>query len=877
MKNRSNRLLAAVLIMLLIAGLLFGTSVFAHGSEGSGRGLGGFHMHGGGSGGPGGSDHGDDGHGEDSHSDDHHEGEEAEPDDGSSATVDASTSASEEPDENEDSNGGSTGGAAGHWGGGSSHNDHGGNAGTDSHGKPIGHDPGEEEDPPDPFDPTIPESENLDEGKFVTLTINVHKLGTDASAEICVYKVEDGAVVYKKTKEVTGVVDDDKEPLVIAFTVEVPVGHECFVAGSPVPGYITPEVERISLGNFKGDFEFEGPIKLVYEKSAAWIYAESVSIVNKPTRDLMIGEEWLLQAVIAPLNASATELTWETDSDAVSIDQNGKVTALKAGEAEVTVTLTNNGLDVHDSCTIHVVEIAQVDEPDIGIGEPIPLGVRIPLPDTVIARDTEGGAHEVPVEWEGEFVQNLDNGQYLYVTGCCECEDSEGNPQYGPGEECPDCDECMVQLTGKPEIPGYHDIFVDLQAQEGSLKKITWNLAEIPASLVVQVDVDYVLEVEVNEPAPDDNFENTDWDGAYWVSSNPLDLFAETPVPGVVTYNPGVDPDRAVLSVVLKGLQAGKFVMLYMKDSGNALVKTIAVSVTSNPADLVDDAYILPTNERFGETVTEQFETFDDVFITGKAVPEGKYYFEIIEKGDSDSLGDGNLEISVTAGSVKIFAGLPATDDMGKVISGFKLSEVIPDFNGVTTYSKEVFVKMSKDKDFPEGDDDESGLPLTFKTNFKIGSPVPTGSINVRLTQPDGTPLPDKFLGKHVILAREEYGDIPLADVGIEVFYKEGKDPDDFAEWDLTVPTDGSKLVVPYGDLYVDEVKLFGFIYEKDNGETWVYWTQPRETLKIGGYLLLMDDLGQWTTLEQVTDEGMGKQVHIMRDDDKTVIIEVYP
>jgi uncharacterized protein YjdB len=69
----------------------------------------------------------------------------------------------------------------------------------------------------------------------------------------------------------------------------------------------------------------------------------SVSL-NKPALTLNVGDEETLIATITPSNADDQAVSWSSDKpDVATVDQNGKVKALKAGKAIVTVTTHDGG------------------------------------------------------------------------------------------------------------------------------------------------------------------------------------------------------------------------------------------------------------------------------------------------------------------------------------------------------------------------------------------------------------------------------------------------------------------------------------------------------------------------------------------------------
>jgi len=76
--------------------------------------------------------------------------------------------------------------------------------------------------------------------------------------------------------------------------------------------------------------------------------------LNKETLSLEEGKTETLLATVIPANATDKALTWaSSDSKVASVDANGKVTALKAGSATITATLTSNK-DIKAACVVTV-------------------------------------------------------------------------------------------------------------------------------------------------------------------------------------------------------------------------------------------------------------------------------------------------------------------------------------------------------------------------------------------------------------------------------------------------------------------------------------------------------------------------------------------
>ena len=74
--------------------------------------------------------------------------------------------------------------------------------------------------------------------------------------------------------------------------------------------------------------------------------------LNKNVLSLMEGETETLTATVLPENASNKSVTWSSDNPAVATVENGKVTAVKEGQATITVTTEDGGKTA--TCTVTV-------------------------------------------------------------------------------------------------------------------------------------------------------------------------------------------------------------------------------------------------------------------------------------------------------------------------------------------------------------------------------------------------------------------------------------------------------------------------------------------------------------------------------------------
>lgn len=84
------------------------------------------------------------------------------------------------------------------------------------------------------------------------------------------------------------------------------------------------------------------------------VRAESISVYPE-SLTLKIGDTVSLEAVVLPLNSSDSIVAWVSDApEIVSVEQNGRVTAVAAGEANVIASV--NGGALSDGCVVTVEE-----------------------------------------------------------------------------------------------------------------------------------------------------------------------------------------------------------------------------------------------------------------------------------------------------------------------------------------------------------------------------------------------------------------------------------------------------------------------------------------------------------------------------------------
>ncbi|QKY69327.1 Ig domain-containing protein [Lentibacillus sp. CBA3610] len=194
------------------------------------------------------------------------------------------------------------------------------------------------------------------------------------------------------------------------------------------------------------------------------------------------------------------------------------------------------------------------------------------------------------------------------------------------------------------------------------------------------------------------------------------------------------------------------------------------------------------------------------------------YYVKVEQSGSNRILGEGEVVI-------------------GPDTTGFNLY-IATLFHMTQNYSARYFVSMSTDPSFPPEED------MTLRTNFTIGTAVPTvpeDNIHV-MKEIIGGPRENQLANITFILARE-LSDIEIPNLNWEDY------------WDNSAGQ------------FTDEVKIIG----TTNEEGIVIWEEPRESLKLGGYVLLevtppgyMDNLNLINPDSE--DGSLIKEVHLTRN-----------
>ena len=151
----------------------------------------------------------------------------------------------------------------------------------------------------------------------------------------------------------------------------------------------------------------ESAVQPVAEPSKILVSAVSVSL-NKNSLSMTVGDTEKLTATILPENVDDNTLEWYwSDAGVVNIDENGNVTALKAGTADITVK-TINGKSAVCNVTVKEKEVSKMPEPQIS-KEPEQSKIE---ESSVI--NSEYAAYYAPYDWDKIIAELREVGEKEY-------------------------------------------------------------------------------------------------------------------------------------------------------------------------------------------------------------------------------------------------------------------------------------------------------------------------------------------------------------------------------------------------------------------------------------------------------------------------------
>lgn len=184
-------------------------------------------------------------------------------------------------------------------------------------------------------------------------------------------------------------------------------------------GLITALKEGTTIISVRG-----GKAQQVFELrvTAAPVPVEAV-VISEKTRTLEVGGSFTLTAEVTPKDADDQELVWESSAGTVARVEDGKVTALSEGEAEITVTCGGKS----DKCVVTVVKAAVPVESVIMEMETASMtpGTELVLKASVYPENAdeqtivwESSAEDVATVDQSGLVKALKEGEAVITASC---------------------------------------------------------------------------------------------------------------------------------------------------------------------------------------------------------------------------------------------------------------------------------------------------------------------------------------------------------------------------------------------------------------------------------------------------------------------------
>lgn len=127
---------------------------------------------------------------------------------------------------------------------------------------------------------------------------------------------------------------------------------------------------------------------------------------------LTVGNKNILTAQIYPLNATTKDVIWTSSDETIAtVDENGEVTAVKAGNVIITVTTVDGNMTATTSLTVRDPFITSIQELS-------PASITqhdvYALPDSILATMSNNTTKQVEVVWDNAVVDTTQLGTFTF-------------------------------------------------------------------------------------------------------------------------------------------------------------------------------------------------------------------------------------------------------------------------------------------------------------------------------------------------------------------------------------------------------------------------------------------------------------------------------
>lgn len=199
-----------------------------------------------------------------------------------------------------------------------------------------------------------------------TITVTTADGGKTATCSVTVDAKTIPATSIKLDKTTLGLVEGESETLKATVTPDNATNKEVIweSTDNAVATVVDGKVTAVKAGKAKiiATVKPLGLVEAPLATCEVTVTAKTIAVtgvtLDKPALNLVEGDSETLTATVAPDNATNKEVSWKSSDDAVATVADGKVTAVKAGSATITVTTADGGKTATCEVTVTAKTIA---------------------------------------------------------------------------------------------------------------------------------------------------------------------------------------------------------------------------------------------------------------------------------------------------------------------------------------------------------------------------------------------------------------------------------------------------------------------------------------------------------------------------------------